>query len=226
MVSFSLILVSASLPLVSAEIIWSLPTEVPFYIDGNNTFPNQTLIINIISPQSKTYKSETFPMIVPLKVVTNLNASCYYSLDNSNWVSLGKNLVFERSLSVNKGSHTLTVWCRAGNQESVKSVNFKSIDKSSFNNSYTKDKLAEEEEYERNLKTNKYGEWICIDKRLQRTVTINGLQDVEYGQICGFELGASDREKINLSILIIIPLIFLILILIVITLIALAISRD
>lgn len=212
------------MPLASAEIIWSLPTGVPFYISGNNTYENQTLIVNVINPQNKVYSCAGSSLDIPLEIRTNLNASCYYSLDNSAWIDLGRSTHFSRTLTVPKGNHQLVVWCRAGNQESIKTVNF-SV-KSKSNETFSDRQLTQDQAYEESIRQIKYGEWRCITNRLQRTVTINNLEQMEYGQVCGLELNPSDENTRMKNILWIIPIIFFILILMVIILIALLMSRD
>lgn len=223
-ISALLVLVSASLPLINAETVRSLPTEVPFYIQGNNTYENQTLIVNILSPQSKIYSCTTSSLKIALSISTNLNASCYYSLDNSSWISLGKSYNFIKTLTIPRGKHNLVVWCRAGVQETIKSVNFSVKE---IKETASAKQLALDETYESQLKQTKYGEWSCISNRLQRTITVNNLQQVEYGQICGLELSASNlKQKNNSNLWLIMPIIFLILVLIAIVLVALALSRE
>jgi hypothetical protein len=77
--------------------------------------------------------------------------------------------------------------------------------------------------------TTQYGEWKCINNKLQREVITGGLKSFEYGGACGFVQDAQsiDTQKNNsnnLNIpdsLIIMPLVFFILILITLVIIGL-----
>ncbi|MFA5020347.1 MAG: hypothetical protein WC533_04595 [Candidatus Pacearchaeota archaeon] len=85
-----------------------------------------------------------------------------------------------------------------------------------------KDKLSDENDYEENLR-NKYSDWECINNRLRRSVTWNGIKSYEYGQACGLDLPASETNK---NLIWIMPIILVILILIILVLIALVVIRK
>lgn len=55
-----------------------------------------------------------------------------------------------------------------------------------------------------------YGDWTCINNKLQRTATQNDLTEIEYGGLCGIELDASEKPK---TLTAVIPYIFGVLIL-------------
>jgi len=72
-----------------------------------------------------------------------------------------------------------------------------------------------DEELEQSEQT--YGDWNCINNRLQRQVTQNGLTEIEYGGICDIKLSASEKAKNPLAIIPLTLIILIILTLIAIT---------
>ena len=171
----------------SAEIIWSLPTEVEFQV-VNSTMP-PTLQMHIIKPEAnKVYYTRSIPLIVE----TNIPATCSYSLDNAPSGSLGTKNYFSRILNVLYGKHKISVTCTAGNQTVTKSVNFTSKKKCE-----SKPNIEEEtdDEIEDQFHNPVYGEWTCINNRFQRWNIIEGIEELEYGGVCGLELPASGKTS-------------------------------
>ena len=194
----------------SAEIIWSLPTEVEFQV-VNSTMP-PTLQMHIIKPEAnKVYYTRSIPLIVE----TNIPATCSYSLDNAPSVSLGTKNYFSRILNVLYGKHKISVTCTAGNQTVTKSVNFTSKKKCE-----SKPNIEEEtdDEIEDQFHNPVYGEWTCINNRLQRTNIVQGMEEIEYGGLCGVLLNEGKQSNNSLFL---ISLIFIILIIIALILIIL-----
>jgi len=80
------------------------------------------------------------------------------------------------------------------------------------------DHLGQDLEKENELRTEEYGQYMCINNQLQRTNTINGAEQTEFGQACGFEQPASKTQladkfwilPITLLILIIITLLLIV----------------
>ena len=77
--------------------------------------------------------------------------------------------------------------------------------------------LEQDLEREDEFRPVEYGQWTCINNQLQRTNTINGAEIVEYGQACGFEEPASEKQigsfwilPVTLLILIIIALLLIV----------------
>ena len=206
---FSIFLVSSILSanIISAEIIWSLPTEVEFTI-----IPATPLKFDIISPINKVYHTKN----IPIEILANKPASCSYSMDSKPYVFLGNGTNIKKTIKVLTGSHNLRIKCNTNTEEKIKSVDFRvRIDRDNAFNQVDKDNAFEEQI----IKASKprYSEWACINNQLQRIVTMNNLDNIEYGGVCGVELSASQKpSKINIinSWLIILPLIFILLILI------------
>jgi hypothetical protein len=203
-----------AMPLVSSEIIWSLPTGVEFSIGE----PMPGLIMTVISPTDKTYTVRT----IPIEVTTNIPAQCSYSLDNQHTVSLGSNTHFLSSVRLSNGQHTLTIKCLANSQEKTKTISFKvNCPEIQRNNTALEQDLI----YENQINTPVYSEWYCINNRLQRTVTLRNLESIEYGGICGLSQ-QPQIEKNKSSCLWIFPIILLILILIILILITIKVARK
>ncbi len=203
---------------VSAEIIWSQPTGVPFTI-VNSSNNSTELIVNIIKPVSKTY----FTKIIPIEVRINKIASCSYSLDNKPYVFLGNGDYLSSSVNVTtNGDHNIKVLCYADSQSKLEQVNFKVKPRTSTN-----PYIDSDNEYEEGLYNPLYGDWVCVNNKLQRDILINNvLFDVEYGQVCGLELPPTEKNDLKIRLFWLLALIFFILILIVLILIAmLLISR-
>lgn len=214
----TLIFIIISIQIISAEIIWSLPTGVEFTIVNSTTNQTDPLIITILNPTNKTYTIRN----IPIEVKTNIESECFYSLDNGQLNSIGIGNYFLKKISIANGNHNIKIVCKSGDQEKIAIVYFKVNCPTKQRNNNA---LESDLEYENTLKTPVYGEWICNANQLQRTVTINNLQEIEYGQKCGFELRASEKTK-KISIFWLLPLIFIILILIALVLIALIIVRK
>lgn len=80
------------------------------------------------------------------------------------------------------------------------------------------DEIEEQErERQEDLLTNQYGEWKCINNRLQRTNIINNQEVIEYGGVCGLSYEPTQRKQPSVNNLWILP--FSLMILIIITLI-------
>lgn len=205
----SAFLLIISLQFISAEIIWSLPTGVPFIVSEINNTINNTLHISIISPIEKTYTTKYIALIVK----TNKPAICYYSVDDNQSVIFkdSKDTTFSKKLVLNNGNHQINIKCKADSEIKTAKINFKVSSQKKQNNTALEGDLA----YEQELNAPKYSDWTCINNQLQRTVTIKGLDNTEYGNICGV-------TQINLlyptkksSILWLLPIVLLFLILIV-----------
>ena len=56
-----------------------------------------------------------------------------------------------------------------------------------------KDTTEEDKEPEQTT----YGKWKCINTKLQRTNTINGRQEIQYGGVCGLTIPATEKKEIN-----------------------------
>ncbi|MFA6022966.1 MAG: hypothetical protein WC781_02670 [Candidatus Pacearchaeota archaeon] len=196
----------------SAEIIWSIPTGVSF-----NIITASDLIINIISPTSKVYTTKT----IPIEIDTNMDSQCSYSIDSGAAVSLGNGTYFKQNIVVANGNHNLKVYCKAGNIEKTANVTFTVNCKNKTTNHTT---IYDDLSYGDNT-TPIYGEWSCLANQMQRTVTTNNVQTIEYGGVCGVNIGASERTE-KASWLWILPLILILLILILLVLITLVIVRK
>lgn len=82
---------------------------------------------------------------------------------------------------------------------------------------YLKEDLA----YGDELMKNSYGNWICVNNKLQRTNMINGMEIVEYGGLCGVEEGPTLKSQSEISLIFLLILgILILLILIILILIA------
>lgn len=194
----------------SAEIIWSLPTGVPFNILSSD------LKITILSPTAKVYTIKT----IPIEIDTNIESQCSYSLDNGESISLGNGTHFKQNVVIANGNHKLIVYCKAGSIEKTANVNFTVNCRNKITNSTIYDDLA----YGDNT-IPVYGEWNCIANQMQRTVIINNIQTIEYGGVCGLTLSASEKAE-KASIIWVLPLILIILILILLVLIALIVVKK
>ena len=78
--------------------------------------------------------------------------------------------------------------------------------------------LIKDMEIENGLYNIRHGEWTCINNRLQRTNIVQGMEEIEYGGLCGVLL---NEGKQNNNSLFLIFLIFIILIIIALILIIL-----
>ena len=205
---FSVLLVSSlfSAQVISAEIIWSLPTEVEFTI-----VPATPLNFNIISPINRVYHTKS----IPIEILANKPASCSYSLDNQVYTFLGNGENIKRTIRASIGSHNLRIKCNTNIEEKIKSVDFRvRINQNNF------DQTNEDNAFEEKIiqaSQPRYSEWACINNRLQRIVTINNLDNIEYGGVCGVELTAGQKsinKRLLTAWIIILPLILILLILI------------
>ena len=70
-----------------------------------------------------------------------------------------------------------------------------------------------------------YGEWICVNNRLQRQVWTDGIVSIEYGRACGFEITPEVEEK-AFNFFILVPLALFLMILATIALIVGVIARH
>ncbi|MBI2628842.1 hypothetical protein HYW74_02055 [Candidatus Pacearchaeota archaeon] len=209
---FSIILVSSlfSLQMTSAEIIWSLPTEVEF------TIVSPTFDFSILSPINKVYRTKS----IPIELVVNKPASCSYSLDNNAYTFLGNGINLKRTIRTSSGSHNLRIKCNTNSEEKIKSVDFKvKISQDNNFNQVDEDNAFEEQIIQTNQP--RYSEWTCINNKLQRIITINNLDSIEYGGVCGLELTSGKKAKLSSNSLtslnswiILLPLILILLILI------------
>lgn len=77
--------------------------------------------------------------------------------------------------------------------------------------------LIKDMEIENELYNIQYGEWTCINNRLQRTNIVQGMEEIEYGGLCGVSLneGKQNNNSLFLISLILIILIIIALILII-----------
>ncbi len=204
---FSILLVSVlSIQLASAEIIWSEPTEVEFTITHS-----PPLNFDIISPINKIYHTKN----IPIEILANKQVSCSYSLDYKTYSFLGNGINIKKTIRVSTESHNLRVKCNTDTEEKIKSVDFRVRLNQDSPNQVTEDNAFEEQIIQNNQP--RYSEWACINNRLQRIVTINKLENIEYGGICGVELNAKQKSIKSSSFnswIIILPLIFILLILI------------
>src|SRR3989344_2526983 len=48
--------------------------------------------------------------------------------------------------------------------------------------------------YEEQLRYPVYDEWICVNNKLQRSVVQYNLENIEYGQPCGYVLESTDKN--------------------------------
>ncbi|MEM3113303.1 MAG: hypothetical protein QXI33_02655 [Candidatus Pacearchaeota archaeon] len=195
---------------VSSEIIEieSNPVDINFTLGPTNNTINETiLVLKIISPLNKTYINKNIPLIFE----TNKPAYCSYKIDRDLPVNLGLINSFSKTISLVNGEHILNVRCTIGNESVIKQVMFR-INKKSINFS----NFESDKEYEKEIRNPVYGEWACINNRLQRTVTQYNLESIEYGQPCGYVIRSSETKKVTGILLssILITLIILITILI------------
>ncbi len=216
-VSLMSIITTVSALVVEVE---SQPTNTNFSIgSGNITINNTSLVLNLISPTNKSYINKDVPIIFN----TNKPAYCSYKLDNESQINLGLISSFSKTIHFLNGNHNLEVKCNIGNESITKQISFKVNKKVITFSNFESDKT-----YEDQLREISYGEWTCINNRLQRSVKQYNLENIEYGQPCGFVLG-SESNKVSMNqvfwYLIIIILVILILIAIVMIAMFLANSR-
>ncbi|MBS3072547.1 hypothetical protein J4477_01800 [Candidatus Pacearchaeota archaeon] len=83
--------------------------------------------------------------------------------------------------------------------------------------------LIKDMEIENEFYNIQYGEWTCINNRLQRINTVNGFEEVEYGGLCGV---LSDSQKEKTSNLFLVSVILIILIILALILIILVFLRK
>ena len=76
---------------------------------------------------------------------------------------------------------------------------------------FSNPQLIKDMEIENELYNVQYREWTCINNRLQRTNIIQGMEEIEYGSLCGVSL---NERKQNNNSLFVISLILIILIII------------
>lgn len=210
-----------ALNLTSAIRVSSLPTSVSFYTGPSNP---PSLEITIISPiNGKTYTTHQVPLIVQ----TNNIAACYWSIDNGITVpfKFDRDTYFSKNLTLNNGNHKILIQCKDNNEVKSATTNFTVNVKTTPENENHNNALQNDLAYENQLRTPVYGQWLCINNRLQRTVTVLNMQSLEYGAECGLNIGPTTQSKNNNYSIWIILLIFLILILIVLVLIALLLAR-
>lgn len=197
-----------SMQFISAEIIWSQPTGVPFtIINGqNNTLP---LTISILSPIEKTYHTKQIPLVVK----TNKLALCSYSVDNGmqTLFKINSDKEFTKNLILKNGNHTIKISCKTDSEFKSAQINFKvnHITRIQNNSALEQDLI-----YEREINTPKLSDWVCVNSKFQRTVTFRGLEDIEYGGVCGVIQPLKSESKPT-SLIWLFPIIFLILILII-----------
>ena len=166
----------------------SQPTDTNFTIGQGNSTGNETsLILNLISPVSKTYINKD----ILIKFETNKPAYCSYIIDNNLQVNLGLISSFSKTINFLNGEHNLNVKCTLGNESVSKQITFKVDKKSTSTNSSS---LESDKSYEDELRGISYGEWICINNKLQRSVIQYNLENVEYGQPCGYVLESTDKN--------------------------------
>src|SRR3989338_5643751 len=164
---FSVLLVSSlfSAQVISAEIIWSLPTEVEFTI-----VPATPLNFEIISPINKVYHTKS----IPIEILVNKPASCSYSLDNQVYTFLGNGENIKRTIRASIGSHNLKIKCHTNTEEKIKSIDFRvRINQDGDTEQIDRDNAFEEKIIQASQP--RYSEWVCMNNRLQRIVTINNL---------------------------------------------------
>jgi len=166
----------------------SQPTDTNFTIGQGNSTGNETsLILNLISPVSKTYINKD----ILIKFETNKPAYCSYIIDNNLQVNLGLISSFSKTINFLNGEHNLNVKCTLGDESVSKQITFKVDKKSTSTNSSS---LESDNLYEEQLRYPVYDEWICVNNKLQRSVVQYNLENIEYGQPCGYVLESTDKN--------------------------------
>ena len=215
-ISLASVMTSISAAVVEVE---SQPTNTNFTISQGNSTNVTSLVLNIISPANKTYINKDVPIVFN----TNKPAYCSYKIDNESQINLGLVSSFSKTIHFLNGNHNLEVKCNVGNESITKQISFKVNKKVITFSNFESDKTYEDE-----LRGISYGEWMCINNKLQRSVIQYNSENIEYGQPCGFVLD-NESNKVSMNAifwyLIIIILVILILIAIVIIAMFLANSR-
>ncbi len=78
--------------------------------------------------------------------------------------------------------------------------------------------LIKDMEIENELYNIQYGEWTCINNRLQRTNIVQGMEEIEYGGLCGVSLNEGKQNNNSLFVMSLILIILIIISLILIIL--------
>ena len=191
--SFLIFISFSAIPMISAEIIEqeSYPAEVIIYIQ-NNSVPTNELKIDVLSPIEKTYKTKN----ISLEFETNKNSACSYKLNDEMPVVLGRGNYFKDSIHVPNGDHVLKISCNSNGERKSVFINFE-VDKDTNREN---ELIREEVEYEESLRETNYGEWTCINNRLQRTISYLGNEEIEYAGECGIVSDYSSNESKNKNI--------------------------
>ncbi|OIO41000.1 hypothetical protein COU56_01910 [Candidatus Pacearchaeota archaeon CG10_big_fil_rev_8_21_14_0_10_31_9] len=78
-------------------------------------------------------------------------------------------------------------------------------------NIFNDPQLIKDIEAENEFYDTKYGEWTCVNNKLQRTNIVQGIEEIEYGGLCGVS-SEGQNSQTNYSILVLLVLIILIII--------------
>lgn len=200
-IGFFVLFLLLALPLIQAA---SSTTETYFSV-----IEEPELQIKIISPINTTYHTS----ITQIKIETNIQAKCYYSLNSEDFVLLGDSTYFEKKLSLKNGNYELKILCKTQYQEKEEAINFE-VDKEEKQNTFSSTEPQCQNIYN-------CTSWTCKNGERVRTCQFNTCQDsfIQTGGLCeeaqNPDSKISSKTSINFYNLI---LILLILILIVIVL--------